>query len=136
MAGGKHSRLALLLLRKSSKLIGLVAESMKVSQKGLYALQALILLAHRFDGKSATKIHDIATADGLPENFLELILLELKHARLWKACAAQRAAIVGPHLACGSLLLIQAAGRATRSDLKPRIKTSAKRQVNGRQENF
>src|SRR5271170_2978416 len=55
---------------------------MKVSQKGLYALQALILLAHRFDGKSAIKIHDIAAADDLPEKFLELILLELKHARI------------------------------------------------------
>jgi Rrf2 family protein len=55
---------------------------MKVSQKGLYALQALILLAHRFDGKSATKIREIAAADELPEKFLELILLELKHARI------------------------------------------------------
>jgi Rrf2 family protein len=55
---------------------------MKVSQKGLYALQALISLADAYDGKSATKIHDIAAADGLPEKFLELILLELKHARI------------------------------------------------------
>jgi|SRR5215469_1719819 len=55
---------------------------MKVSQKGLYALQALILLAGRYDGKSATKIHDIAAADDLPEKFLELILLELKRARI------------------------------------------------------
>jgi Rrf2 family protein len=55
---------------------------MKVSQKGLYALQALILLAGRYNGKNATKIHDIAAADGLPEKFLELILLELKHARI------------------------------------------------------
>ena len=55
---------------------------MKVSQKGLYALQALILLASRFDHKTATKIHDIAAADELPQKFLELILLELKHARI------------------------------------------------------
>jgi Rrf2 family protein len=55
---------------------------MKVSQKGLYALQALISLAHGYDGKGATRIHDIAAADGLPEKFLELILLELKHARI------------------------------------------------------
>jgi Rrf2 family cysteine metabolism transcriptional repressor len=55
---------------------------MKVSQKGLYALQALILLTRRFDGKSATKIHDIAVDEKLPEKFLELILLELKHARI------------------------------------------------------
>ena len=55
---------------------------MKVSQKGLYALQSLIFLAGHYDGKSATKIRDIAAADGLPEKFLELILLELKHARI------------------------------------------------------
>ena len=55
---------------------------MKVSQKGLYALQSLIFLAGRDDGKSATRIRDIAAADGLPEKFLELILLELKHARI------------------------------------------------------
>jgi Rrf2 family protein len=55
---------------------------MKVSQKGLYALQALIFLAGRYDGKGPIKIYDIAAADGLPEKFLELILLELKHARI------------------------------------------------------
>jgi Rrf2 family protein len=55
---------------------------MKVSPKGWYALQALTLLAHRFDGKSPTKRHDIATADGLPEKFLEFILLGFKHARI------------------------------------------------------
>jgi Rrf2 family protein len=55
---------------------------MKVSQKGLYALQALTFLARRFDGKSASRIHDIAVDEVLPEKFLELILLELKHARI------------------------------------------------------
>lgn len=55
---------------------------MKVSQKGSYALQALALLAHRFDGKSPTKIHDIATADGFPEKFLEFILPERKLVRV------------------------------------------------------
>jgi Rrf2 family protein len=55
---------------------------MKASQKGWYALQALTLLAHRFDGKSPTKTHDIATADGLPQKFLEFILLEFKHSRI------------------------------------------------------
>lgn len=55
---------------------------MKVSQKGLYALQALVFLAGCYDGKRATKIREIAAADYLPEKFLELILLELKHARI------------------------------------------------------
>ncbi len=54
---------------------------MKVSQKGLYALQALIMLA-RHDDQGAIKIRDIAYEENLPEKFLELILVELKNARI------------------------------------------------------
>jgi len=54
---------------------------MKVSQKGLYALEAMMLLARRYQ-EGTVKIRDIAEDEGLPEKFLELILLELKHARL------------------------------------------------------
>src|SRR5258708_605143 len=54
---------------------------MKVSQKGLYALQALIMLA-RHDNEGAIKIRDIAYEENLPEKFLELILVELKNARI------------------------------------------------------
>jgi Rrf2 family protein len=54
---------------------------MKVSQKGLYALEALIFLARRQD-RCAIRIHEIAASEELPEKFLELILLELKHARV------------------------------------------------------
>ena len=54
---------------------------MKVSQKGLYALKALMLLARRYP-ESAIKIREIADGEELPEKFLELILLELKHARI------------------------------------------------------
>ena len=54
---------------------------MKVSQKGLYALQALIMLA-RHDNQGAIKIRDIAYEENLPEKFLELILVELKNARI------------------------------------------------------
>jgi predicted transcriptional regulator len=64
------------------QVLNVSAVGFPLSQKSLYALQALISLAGRYDGKSATKIHDIAAADGLPEKFLELILLELKHARI------------------------------------------------------
>jgi DNA-binding IscR family transcriptional regulator len=52
---------------------------MKISQKGLYALQALISLADRYDGKIATRIHDIASADGLPEK--QYTVLELDFLR-------------------------------------------------------
>ncbi len=54
---------------------------MKISQKGQYAFQALMMLARRYD-QGAIRIRDIAYEENLPEKFLELILLELKNARL------------------------------------------------------
>jgi Rrf2 family protein len=54
---------------------------MKISQKGLYALQAMMMLARRHH-EGAIKIRDIAYEEALPEKFLELILLELKNARM------------------------------------------------------
>jgi Rrf2 family protein len=54
---------------------------MKISQKGLYALQAMMMLARRYD-QGAIRIRDIAYEEALPEKFLELILLELKNARM------------------------------------------------------
>ncbi len=54
---------------------------MKISQKGLYALQALMMLARKYN-QGAIKIRDIAYEENLPEKFLELILLELKNARI------------------------------------------------------
>jgi len=54
---------------------------MKISQKGLYALQAMMMLA-RHHQQGAIKIRDIAYEEALPEKFLELILLELKNARM------------------------------------------------------
>ncbi|HEY1270509.1 MAG TPA: Rrf2 family transcriptional regulator [Terriglobales bacterium] len=54
---------------------------MKVSQKGLYALQAMMMLARHYS-QGAIKIRDIAYEENLPEKFLELILLELKNARM------------------------------------------------------
>lgn len=54
---------------------------MKISQKGLYALQAMMMLA-RHSNQGAIRIRDIAYEEDLPEKFLELILLELKNARL------------------------------------------------------
>jgi Rrf2 family protein len=54
---------------------------MRVSQKGLYALEALMFLARRYN-HGMTKIREIAGSEELPEKFLELILLELKHVRV------------------------------------------------------
>ena len=55
--------------------------TMRISQKGLYALQAMMVLARRQD-QGAIKIREIAYEEDLPEKFLELILLELKNARM------------------------------------------------------
>jgi Rrf2 family protein len=54
---------------------------MKISQKGLYALQAMIMLA-RNRRQRAIRVREIATEEDLPQKFLELILLELKNARI------------------------------------------------------
>jgi Rrf2 family protein len=54
---------------------------MKISQKGLYALQAMMMLARHYN-QGAIRIRDIAYEETLPEKFLELILLELKNARM------------------------------------------------------
>ncbi len=54
---------------------------MRISQKGLYALQALTVLARQYpDG--VVKIRDIAQEEDLPEKFLEAILRDLKRARV------------------------------------------------------
>lgn len=54
---------------------------MRISKKGLYALEALVVLAKNYP-KRVAKIREIASSEGIPEKFLELILLELKRARL------------------------------------------------------
>jgi Rrf2 family protein len=54
---------------------------MKISQKGLYALQAMMMLARHYN-QGAIRIRDVAYEENLPEKFLELILLELKNARI------------------------------------------------------
>jgi Rrf2 family protein len=54
---------------------------LKISQKGLYALQAIMALGHRY-GTGTMKIREIAIENDLPEKFLELILLEMKNARI------------------------------------------------------
>jgi Rrf2 family protein len=54
---------------------------LKISQKGLYALQAIMTLGRRY-GSETVRIRDIALDSDLPEKFLELILLELKNARI------------------------------------------------------
>lgn len=54
---------------------------MKISNRGLYALKALIHLAESH-GRGLTKIHEIAEEESIPVKFLEGILVVLKNARL------------------------------------------------------
>jgi Rrf2 family protein len=54
---------------------------MRISQRGLYALKALIHLAESWE-KGLVKIHEIAQAEEIPEKFLEGILVTLKNARI------------------------------------------------------
>jgi Rrf2 family protein len=54
---------------------------LKISQKGLYALQAMMTLARRYSN-GTVKIRHIASEGDLPEKFLELILVELRNARM------------------------------------------------------
>jgi Rrf2 family protein len=54
---------------------------MKVSQRGLYALKALVHLAGSHE-EGLVKIHAIAEEEAIPEKFLEGILVTLKNARL------------------------------------------------------
>jgi Rrf2 family protein len=61
-------------------LVGDQRVAMRISQRGMYALKALTVLAqHPTD---VMKIKDIAAEEELPEKFLEAILLELKRARI------------------------------------------------------
>jgi len=63
---------------------------MKISQKGLYALQAMMVLTRRYT-QGAIRSRDIAYEENLPEKFLELILLELKNARLVQSVRGAKA---------------------------------------------
>jgi len=62
---------------------------MKISQKGLYALQAMIMLA-RHHQQGPIKIREIAVEERLPEKFLEIILIELKNARMVESTRGAR----------------------------------------------
>lgn len=55
---------------------------MKVSTRGDYASRALLSLALHGDGKTPTSVREIADRTGLPQPYLEQILLALKGACL------------------------------------------------------
>jgi Rrf2 family protein len=61
---------------------------MRISKKGLYALEAMVHLART--APEPARIHEIAASERIPEKFLELILLELKRARLVESLRGAR----------------------------------------------
>src|SRR5215831_4802680 len=73
----------------NDRLYGILPNTMKISQKGLYALQAMMMLARHYN-QGAIRIRDIAYEEALPEKFLELILLELKNARMVESSRGAR----------------------------------------------
>lgn len=58
---------------------------MRVSSKGDYACRALLSLALHLDEPGPTSVRDIAERTGLPQPYLEQILLALKGAGLVKS---------------------------------------------------
>ena len=62
---------------------------MKISQKGLYAFRALTVLTRRYN-QGPIRIREIAEEEHLPEKFLELILLDLKNARIVESTRGAR----------------------------------------------
>lgn len=58
---------------------------MKLSQKADYALRAMIDLARQAASGKTIRTADIAKREGIPEKFLELILVELRKAGLVKS---------------------------------------------------
>src|SRR5262245_43791129 len=55
---------------------------MRISQRGLYALEALLHLGKAFERGGIVRAHEIAGAEEIPRKFLESILVLLKNARL------------------------------------------------------
>ena len=59
-----------------------ILANVKVSTRGDYASRALLSLALHTDGSGPTSVRDIADRTGLPQPYLEQILLALKGAGL------------------------------------------------------
>ena len=62
---------------------------MRISQRGLYALKALIHLAESYD-RGVVKIHEIAEEEAIPEKFLEGILVTRNRRILAQRARARR----------------------------------------------
>lgn len=72
-----------------------------------YSLKALLLLADRYPSTQPVRVEEIAETQGIPENYLRRLLIELKRGGL---VASQK----GPS---GGYMLARAPGRITMADV-------------------
>ncbi len=72
-----------------------------------YSLKALLMLAERYPGSQPTRVEEIADTQGVPENYLRRLLIELKRGGL---VASQK----GPS---GGYMLAKSPARITMADV-------------------
>jgi Rrf2 family transcriptional regulator, cysteine metabolism repressor len=72
-----------------------------------YSLKALLMLAERYPSTEPTRVEEIAASQGIPENYLRRLLIELKRGGL---VASQK----GPS---GGYLLARSPARITMADV-------------------
>jgi Rrf2 family protein len=63
---------------------------MKLTTRSEYALLALVYLARQADTAAFVSVETIATAQGMPRKFLELLMLTMKRARYVASSKGQR----------------------------------------------
>ncbi len=72
-----------------------------------YSVKALLMLAERFPGGKPTRVEEIAERQGLPENYLRRLLIELKRGGL----------VVSQKGPSGGYLLARPPGRISMADV-------------------
>ncbi len=72
-----------------------------------YSLKALLMLAERYPGAQPLRVEEIASREGIPENYLRRLLIDLKRAGL---VASQK----GPS---GGYMLARSPARVTMDDV-------------------
>jgi Rrf2 family iron-sulfur cluster assembly transcriptional regulator len=101
---------------------------MWMSQKTEYALRAMLELARREMQPGYVRSADVASSQNIPSKFLEMILVELRNARLVES---QRGAVGGHRLARhASKICIGDILRAVDNPLNENIHNAPKEQVN------
>jgi Rrf2 family cysteine metabolism transcriptional repressor len=88
-------------------MLKILVKTMKFGVGVDYSLKALLMLADRHPGTEPTRVEEIAASQGIPENYLRRLLIELKRGGL---VASQK----GPS---GGYLLARNPSRITMADV-------------------